>query len=114
MLADLSALFAAVPVTAKPEEYERAIIDGNVLAKPTGSTRLWAWKKLRELYGLDPQIPLFRYMRQIWDVDPTGRPLLTVLEALARDALLRASAQTIIRTSPGELVARESFIEDIV
>jgi hypothetical protein len=49
MLADITALLNAVPATASQGDYQKAIMEDNVLGKGTASTRLWAWKKLREL-----------------------------------------------------------------
>jgi hypothetical protein len=114
MLRDLRALLDAVPAIASYHDYERAILEDNVLGKRTASTRLWAWKKLRELYALDPSVPLFRYLRVVWDADTEGRPLLALLAALARDALLRASAEVITSSAPGEPVTKERFTQAIV
>ena len=114
MLADLTTLLAAVPGAAAYGDYERAIMEDNVLGKGTASTRLWAWKKLRELYALDAELAVFRLLRKFWDVDPKGRPLLALLAALGRDALLRASAPVISGSKAGEPVSREQFQAAIV
>src|SRR5687768_9619218 len=74
MLVDITALLNALPPTASQGEYQQAIMDGNVLGKGTASTRLWAWKKLRELYSLDLEVPLFRLLRRYWDVGTASRP----------------------------------------
>lgn len=109
MLADLTALLDAVQHEADHSAYSRAVQDDNVLGKMTASTRLWAWKKLRELYALDPEVPVFRMLRRYWDVDARGRPLLAMLAALTRDALLRASVPVIADSKVGEQVTREDF-----
>lgn len=114
MLADITMLFGDVVAAAEHSDYEHAVLENNVLAKQTASTRMWAWKKLRELYALDRSVPLFRYMRQLWNVDPAARPLLALLAALARDALLRASVNAITATNPGEAVTKEDFRRAIV
>src|SRR4051812_19577919 len=69
MLADLRLLLAEVPETASHEAYEQAILSGNVLGKRTASTRLWAYKKLRELYALDPAVPIFAELRRYWSYE---------------------------------------------
>src|SRR6266478_7205788 len=92
MLADLRQLLASTPTGASYEDYRLAIMEGNVLGKGTASTRLWAWKKLRELYGLDARLAVFRCFRQLWEAAAQGRPLLAILCACARDPLLRMSA----------------------
>jgi hypothetical protein len=115
MVEDLSALLVALPEEAAYEHYERAVLDQNVLGKQTASTRLWAWKKLRELYGFDPSLPVFRVLRTLWVTEgPQGRALLALLAALARDALLRASAIAVQVTKPGQPVTKDQFRDAIV
>jgi hypothetical protein len=114
MLADLAMLLDAVPADAAHDAYREAILGGNVLGKKTASTRLWSWKKLRELYSLDLETPVFRLLRHYWAADRQGRPLLALLAALARDALLRASASVIAGSKPGETVSREQFDDAII
>lgn len=114
MLADLTAVLEAVPATAGQESYRRAILDENALGKKTASTRLWAWKKLRELYTLDTEIPVFRLLRRFWDMDTDGRPLMALLMALTRDGLLRTSVPAISSSKLGEVVTREQVIELVV
>ena len=72
MLPDLRQLLASTPADASYENYEAAIMEENVLGKGTASTRLWSWKKLRELYGLDPSLAVFRCFRELWDMAPPG------------------------------------------
>lgn len=114
MLADLTALLDAVPADAPHEAYRQAIQDDNTLGKKTASTRLWAYKKLRELYALDPQVPVFAELRARWAASPDGRPLLALLAGLARDSLLRASVPVLTAAKPGTPVSREDFRAAIV
>jgi hypothetical protein len=111
MLADLRQLLASTPVEAAYDDYRAAIMDENVLGKGTASTRLWSWKKLRELYGLDSRLAVFRCFRQLWDwdTDSAGRPLLAILCASARDPLLRKSATVILRATVGSVVGPDDF-----
>jgi len=111
MLADLDQLFTATPATATHTDYHAAIQDENVLGKRTASTRLWSWKKLRELYGLDPRLAVFRCFRQLWEFDSAGRPLLAVLCACARDPLLRTSAALILQTPLGSALGSADFAQ---
>jgi len=113
MLADLRQLLASNPVGAAYEDYRVAIMEGNVLGKGTASTRLWAWKKLRELYGLDARLAVFRCFRQLWEGDAQGRPLLAILCACARDPLLRMSASVILDAAIGTVVTAEDFRDAI-
>lgn len=113
MLADLCQLLASTPVGAAYDDYRAAIMDENVLGKGTASTRLWSWKKLRELYGLDSRFGVFRCFRQLWETDSAGRPLLAILCASARDPLLRMSATVIFRAPIGSVVGPHDFAQAI-
>jgi hypothetical protein len=96
MLAELSAVLAAVLTGADRRQYAEAIIDLNCLAKATASTRRLTNQRLGELYGLDRSIPIFRVFRRLWDRDDPGRPLLAMLCAIARDPLLAATAPSVL------------------
>ena len=74
MLAELSAIFAAVPASAGRKQYVEAVVEANCLAKPTTATRRLTLQRLTELYALDPDIPIFRILRRLWDVDAESRP----------------------------------------
>lgn len=113
MLASLSKLFEATSPEATYEDYRAAILSDNVLEKPTASTQLWTWKKLRELYGLDPTLPVFRCFRQLWESDTAGRPLLALLCACARDPILRMSAQLVLDTPHGTVLTSHDFSQAI-
>jgi hypothetical protein len=102
MFDELQALLASTVASSGRKDYARAIIDDNVLAKPTLSTRKLSNQRLGELYGLDPSVPVFRVMRRLWDADETSRRLLALLLALARDPLLAGTAPAIIAMSEGE------------
>lgn len=113
MLAELTELFAAVPGSASQADYFVAIIEDNVLGKATAATRRSTHQRLRELYGLDPNIPIFRVLRRLWAIDPDGRPLLALLCALGRDPLLRVTAPTVVSLRPGEELVRSFFSQAI-
>jgi len=101
MLQELSATFAAVPIESKSSEYPRAVVEENCLRKQTVSTRRLTFQRLRELYALDPVVPLFRILRRLWNLDERSRPLVALLAALARDPLLLATADAIISLPAG-------------
>lgn len=113
MLAELSSVLGAVPPEACRRDYAEAVIEGNCLRKPTTSTRRLSLQRLSELYALDPEIPLFRILRRLWDDDPTSRPLLAMLAALARDPLLMATAQAIVPLAEGLEMPRKSMAEGL-
>ena len=111
MLAELSAIFAAVPASAGRKQYVEAVVEANCLAKPTTSTRRLTLQRLTELYALDPEVPIFRVLRRLWDVDSDSRTLLALLAALARDPLLMATAPAILSLPPGTEMMRQTMRE---
>lgn len=111
MLDELTAVLAAVPVNGKPDEYAAAIIEENCLGKQTVSTRRLTLQRLRELYALDPGVPLFRILRRLWDLDAQSRPLLALLTSLARDPLLLATADVILSLPEGAEFQRTAMRE---
>ncbi|WP_206514612.1 hypothetical protein [Brevibacillus marinus] len=113
MFHELRDLLTVVPETASRNDYASAIIENNVLGKQTVSTRRLTNQRMGELYGLDPQIPIFRVLRRLWEIDEAGRPLLALLCALARDPLLRATAPTILSLEVGQELVRLTFLEAI-
>ena len=113
MLAELTATLASTVPTARRDDYAKAIIDGNCTAKPTGSTRRLTNQRLGELYALDPSVPMFRILRNLWNLDEGGRPLLALLGALARDPLLRATAPALLALAPGGELQRDPIRESL-
>ena len=106
MLAELEAVLAAAGSAAGRADYAAAIVEANCLSKPTAATRRLSCQRLRELYGLDPRLPLFRVLRRLWFFDPASRPLLALLSALARDPLLAASAPAVVPLPVGAELQR--------
>lgn len=102
MLAELRLLLAACPPTASIEDYQSAVVADNVLLKPTVDTRRTTFRHLRNRYALSLDTLLFRALRDLWDTDEAGQPLLACLCAAARDPLLRATAQSVLTARQGE------------
>src|SRR4051812_4720478 len=75
----LTSLLAALPAAATREDYERVAVEENVLGRATRAGRARTFRYLRELYLLDPSRLLFRALRDLWDEDPSARPLLACL-----------------------------------
>jgi len=101
MVADLEHVLSAVGPGSTRAGYLAAIFEGNCLQKATTATRKLSAQRLREVYGLDPRVPLFRVLRTLWDRDEQARPQLALLAGLARDPLLRYSAGSIVSLEPG-------------
>ena len=104
MLSELRQLLAATSPVATSADYAAAIVDDNVLGKRTMATRKESLRRLRELYGLSPDLPLFRTLRDLWITNPDAQPMLAFLSAFARDPLLRAAADMILATSAGAAI----------
>ena len=112
MLRELGELLDAVPAGAGRLDYAAAIVDENVLGKPTLAARRATRQRLAELYALDPAVPIFRVLRRLWEFDrrdARGRALLALLAALARDPLLRLTAEPVLGLAPGEELVRGEF-----
>ncbi len=106
MLAEITDLLDAAPAGAPRGIYEAAAVQDNAIGKSTSATRRLSFQRLRELYGLDARIPLFRVFRRLWAVDEAGRPLLALLSALARDPLLRLTAPAVLGLQVGAELVR--------
>jgi hypothetical protein len=113
MLAELTAVLGAVPAASSRQDYVEAVVEGNCLGKPTTSTRRLTLQRLTELYGLDPEIAIFRVLRRLWGTDSASHPLLAVLAALARDPLLMATAPAILPLAGGAEMPRKSMAEQL-
>lgn len=109
----LQLLLAAVGTRADAADYERAVLEDNVLGKDTIASRRRTLRYLRELYVLRNDSPLFRALGDLWNDDPAGQPLLAGLCALARDAVFRASAQAIFDSEPGDEVTSRDLAEAV-
>ena len=109
MFDELSAAFAATSPDSSRAQYAEAAIDGNCFGKTTVATRRLTNQRLGELYGLDPEIPLFRILRNLWEKDATGRQLLSLLVAMARDPLLLATAPSVVSLRPGGEFLRDGM-----
>lgn len=91
----LVSLLREVPSDAPADQYRQAVVEGNVLGRPTLAGRQRSFRHLRELYFLDPGRAEFTALRYFWDIDPSSRPLLAGLLAVIRDEVLRASFTAI-------------------
>lgn len=111
MLEELTLVFQTCSPDTHREAYVEAILAHNCLGKKTAATRRLSLQRLRELYGLNPTIPLFRLLRRHWELDEKGRPLLALLTALARDPLLRLTVGPILCLRPGQELTRQQLTD---
>jgi len=112
MLEDLRTLFQAVKPEAPYADYVRAVVDENVLRKATVTTRRKSLRHLRELYALDPNVPVFRVVRELWSAT-NGQPLLALLCGSGRDPLLRCTADVVVK-SPMDMAFEVRLLTDAV
>lgn len=114
MLDELQALLSSVrnPDSSK-SDYRKAIVEENCLGKRSEETRKITYMHLGFLYGLDPSTTTFRALRYFWDRDVSGRPLLALLSAYARDGLVRTSAPLVLPLADGETFRKEKLEEYI-
>ena len=109
MLDDLRLLLAHAPPHFTRADYASAVVDGNVLGKPTRKARELALRHMATLYALDPLNPIFRALRRLWSLDEAAQPLLALAVALARDPLLRGTQPFILGLATGASVPRETM-----
>lgn len=102
-------LLRAVPADAPHETYRSAVVDDNVLGRPTQTGRQRSFRHLRELYFLDPSRLEFAALRRVWDVDSGAQPLIAGILAFTRDGILRASFSAIQQTPPGGIVTSDDL-----
>jgi hypothetical protein len=114
MLEELGAVLSYVDCPqAIKDDYFQAINEDNCLGKRSGKTRLLTYRHLVELYSLDPAFALFRNLRFFWQRNHQAQPLLALLCAYSRDAVLRSTAPFILKSPEGTTISRESLEEYI-
>ena len=109
MLDDLRQLLAHTSENAKRADYSAAVIDDNVLGKPTKKARELALRHLATLFALDLANPIFRALRRLWPLNTAAQPMLALAVALARDPLLRGTQSLILEQTPGATIPREAI-----
>lgn len=109
MLDDLRLLLAQTPAQATRADYISAVVDVNILGKPTRKARELALRHMATLYALDLANPIFRALRRLWSLDESAQPLLALAVALARDPLLHGTQAFILRQDAGATVQREAI-----
>ena len=114
MLVEMCALVRALPLSVAKEDFSTAIIEENVLDKPTLSSRTKSLRHLMELYGLDPSKALFRVLWELGHADFDSLPQLCLVCAYARDPQLRQSFDVVRLLHLGEVLERtamEQYLE---
>ena len=113
MLAELQALFQVTNSDATQKDYETEICVHNTLDKPTVKSRSLTYRHLVDLYGMNPDIPLFRVFRKLWSIELTAQPVLAMQMALVRDPLLARTSNFMCETPEGSMINRQD-VEQIL
>lgn len=114
MLEELRQLLSYVgDIDAPKDIYRQAIEEDNCLGKRSGNTRKITTSKLSILYGLNPELTVFRTLLYIWYRDEEARPLLALLCSIMRDRILRQSIPFILTMQEGEVLRKEKLEEYI-
>jgi hypothetical protein len=113
MFLEMRTLVRSMPVAAARSDFIRAIVDENILEKPTQGSRKKSLRHLTELYGLDPTKALFRVLWQLGHPDLDSLPQLCLVCAYARDPQLRHSFELIRSLRLGESLERASMEEHL-
>lgn len=108
-VAELAALFRAVPPDAPTQAYVDAVLEDNVLGVERATARENRLNTLQRLYQLRRESVLFRALRDLWPLDEPGQPLLGGLCAMTRDTVFRATAELVAELGYGEEVTTGAF-----
>jgi hypothetical protein len=109
MLAELGLVLQANSHPSR-DEITSLVISQNILQKRTGSGRRLSLRYLQELYGLGKPPPILQAMVALWAKDGEGRPMLALLAALAREMLLRNSAEIVLAAPLGAPVHASEMV----
>ncbi len=110
MLNEITILCKMLPLDAMVEKYKSAIINDNILGKPTFSSRQESFRQLIRLYTLNHSLALFRVFRKFAETDPLSLPLLALVCTFCRDPQLRYSFGLIDSLHVGEVLSRERML----
>jgi len=102
-------LVRAMPLTVTNDDLTKAIVEENVLEKPTLSSRKKSLHHLTQLYGMDPAKALFRVLWDLGHTDLDSLPQLCLVCAYARDPQLRHSFELVRTLRHGEGLERAAM-----
>lgn len=113
MVVEMKMLFRELPALASKDDFIRAVVEENVLEKPTLSSRKKSMRHLVELYGMDPTKLLFRVLWSFGHSDPDSIPHLCLVCSFARDPQLRNSFELVRTLRVGEVLERVAMEQQI-
>jgi len=109
MFLEMRTLVRAMPLSVTYDDLTKAIIEENVLDKPTLSSRKKSLRHLRELYGMSTSKALFRVLWDLAHADMESLPQLCLVCAYARDPQLRHSFELVRTLRIGAVLARTNM-----
>lgn len=109
MLEEVRMLFSHIAPNAERSDFVEAIVEHNVLGKPTRKARELSLRYLTALYSLDNKNPIYRALRRLWPLNEAAQPLLALAVALARDPLLKSTQEFVLGQPVGSSLTREAF-----
>ncbi len=109
MFLEMRMLVHAMPLVVSLNDFVKAIVEENVLEKPTLSSRKKSLRHLIDFYGLDPSKALFRVFWDLAHADLDSLPQLCLICAYARDPQLRHSFELIRSLRLGEILERSDM-----
>lgn len=109
MTEETTLLLSACASSFTKAEYRKAIVEDNVLLKKSSGARVETYRRLCQLYGLDPSVLVFKVMRELWESTASCRNLLLFFCALARDPILRSTTDLVLNTAEGSVLTAKDF-----
>jgi len=109
MYLEMRMLVHAMPLAVTLDDFVKAIVEENILEKPTLSSRKKSLRHLFELYGMDPTKALFRVFWDLAHADLDSLPQLCLVCAYARDPQLRHSFELIRSLRLDEILERSAM-----
>lgn len=104
MLAELEQLMGATN-DLSAVNLGRLVIEENLFAKRSLTSRKLTLDRLSSLYGLKKPSPVTHALILLMKRSNESAQLLALLAAVARDPVLRASSEPVLRSLPGEAIS---------
>jgi hypothetical protein len=99
MLTELTDLMAIATADADTATLQRLVVDEDALHKPSAANRTKTFSFLRSLYGLNPQLPIYREFTRLCHLSPVDTTVLACSLAFAREPVLKACADMVLDTA---------------
>jgi len=106
MLDELALLMKGTREDASREAIRKAVVEENLLGKPTASSREMTFNHLQRAYILDSTKVLWRVMRRFDEIEGQALPLMALVLVYARDLQLRKSFDLVTSLKAGEELTR--------